>query len=169
MAQYPVTTDAHPASLGVKLYLGTSLVVFLLMMLAGLLMRATQANWLEIPPDIFYQLMTAHGAGMVGISGFAGAAIMWHFLGRYVQLNPTVLFINFGLFLVGVVLILGSIFLGGYAGGWTFLWPLPAKSMGIWSAHAAASFVGGLLLIGVGFLIFYLDAGIAITKKYGSV
>jgi cytochrome c oxidase subunit 1 len=41
--------------------------------------------------------------------------------------------------------------------------------MGIWSAHAAASFVGGLLLIGVGFLIFYLDAGIAITKKYGSV
>jgi cytochrome c oxidase subunit 1 len=169
MAQYPVPTDTQEASLGVKLYLGTTLLVLLLMMLAGLLMRATQANWIEVPPDIFYQLMTVHGAGMVGIAGLAGAAIMWHFLGRYVQLNPAVLYINYGLFMAGVVLILGSVFIGGYAGGWTFLWPLPAKSMGVWSAHAAASFVGGLLLIGVGFLIFYLDAGIAITKKYGSV
>ncbi len=169
MAQYPVPTDTQEASIGVKLYLGTTLVVLLLMMLAGLLMRAAQASWIQIPPDIFYQLMTVHGAGMVGIAGLAGSAIMWHFLGRYVQLNQAVLYINYGLFLAGVVLILGSVFVGGYAGGWTFLWPLPAKSMGVWSAHAAASFVGGLLLIGVGFLIFYLEAGIAITKKYGSV
>jgi cytochrome c oxidase subunit 1 len=41
--------------------------------------------------------------------------------------------------------------------------------MGLWSADAAASFIVGLLLIGVGFLIFNLDAGLAITRQYGSV
>jgi cytochrome c oxidase subunit 1 len=161
--------ESKDASLGVKLYLGTSAAVVLLMMLVGLLMRAAQAGWLEIPPDIFYQLMTAHGAGMVGIAGLAGAGIMWHFLSRYVQLSATALYINYGLFLSGVVLILGSIFWGGFAGAWTFLWPLPAKSMGLWSAHAAASFILGLLLIGVGFLVFNLEAGLAITRRYGSV
>ena len=157
----PPITPLGPkdASLGVKLYLGTSMAVLLLMMIVGAVMRAAQAGWLDIAADVFYQLMTAHGAGMVGIAGLAGAGIMWHFLGRYVKLNATVLYINYGLFLTGVVLILGSIFWGGYAGGWTFLWPLPAKSMGLWSAHAAASFIVGLLLIGVGFLIFNLDAG----------
>lgn len=161
--------ESKDASFGVKLYLGTSLAVLLLMMIVGLLMRAAQADWLEIPANIFYQLLTAHGAGMVGIAGLAGAGIMWHFLGRHVKLSSTALYINYGLFLAGVVLILGAIFWGGYAAGWTFLWPLPAKSMGLWSTHAAASFTVGLLLIGVGFLIFNLEAGLAITKKYGSV
>ncbi|WP_310626520.1 cbb3-type cytochrome c oxidase subunit I [Limnohabitans sp.] len=161
--------ESKDTSFGVKLYLGTSMVVVLLMMVVGLLMRAAQAGWIDIPADIFYQLMTTHGAGMVGISGLAGASIMWHFLSRHVHLSRTVLYINYGLFLSGVVLILGSIFWGGYAGGWTFLWPLPAKSMGLWSADAAASFISGLLLIGVGFLIFNLDAGLAITRRYGSV
>ena len=160
--------NAQPVA-GVRLYLGTSLVVFVLMMLAGLLMRAAQAEWLSIPIDVFYQLMTAHGAGMVGISGLAGAAIMWHYLNQKVALSQQVLLLNYGLFLLGVVLILGGIFWGGYAGGWTFLWPLPAKSMGVWSVHAAASFVLGLILIGGGFLAFYLDAGMAITRRYGSV
>jgi cytochrome c oxidase subunit 1 len=97
--------------------------------------------------------MTAHGAGMVGISGLAGAAIMWHYLNQKVALSQQVLYLNYGLFLLGVVLILGGIFWGGYAGGWTFLWPLPAKSMGVWSVHAAASFVLGLILGGVSGLL----------------
>jgi len=156
-------------SLGIKLYLGISFAVLLLMMLAGLTMRATQAQWIGVAPDLFYQLMTVHGAGMVGIAGFAGAGIMWFFLRRYVDLSVQMLYANLGLFLAGVVLILGAIFVGGYAGAWTFLWPLPAKSMGLWSEHAAAAFVVGLTLIGVGFLLFYLDAAIAITRKYGSI
>lgn len=157
------------AALGVKIYLGTALVVVLLMMLAGIAMRASQAGWLDIAPDLFYQLMTAHGAGMVGIAGLAGAGVMWHFLSRYVTLSSTVLLVNYGLFLAGVVAILASIFVGGYAGGWTFLWPLPAHSLGVWSANAAAGFIFGLILIGVGFLLLYFDAGIAITRRYGSV
>lgn len=156
-------------SLGIKLYFGTSFAVLVLMMLAGLLMRSAQAGWFELSPDFFYQVMTVHGAGMVGIAGLFGAGVMWFFLRRHVDLSVQILYANYIFFMLGVVLILGSIFIGGYAGGWTFLWPLPAKSMGLWSVHAAAGFVAGLTLIGVGFLAFYFDAALAIGRKYGSV
>jgi cytochrome c oxidase subunit 1 len=71
--------------------------------------------------------------------------------------------------LVGVVMILAAIGLGRFAGGWTFLYPLPARSMGVWGTHAAAAFVGGLVFIGVGFLLFYLDCALAILRRYGSL
>lgn len=152
-----------------KLYLGSAFAVFVLMMLAGIVMRAGQAGWLTVSPDLFYQLMTVHGAGMVGISGLAGASVMWYFLRTHVWLDVRYLYANLTLFLLGVVFILASVFIGGYAGAWTFLWPLPAKSMGLWSNHAAAGFILGLTLIGVGFLLFYLDAAFAITRRFGSL
>ncbi len=162
--------DLRPAEvLGIKLYMGTTFVVILLMMLAGITMRASQAGWLGLPANIFYQLLTTHGAGMVGIAGLGGAGVMWAFLRRHVHLNVQLLYVNYAFFMVGVLLILGAIFIGGYAGGWTFLWPLPAKSMGVWSANAAAAFIAGLLSIGVGFLAFYFDAALAITRQYGSI
>lgn len=150
-------------------YGAVSAVVLLLMMTFGLVMRLAQGEWLTVGANYFYQIMTVHGAGMVGIAGLSGAAIMWHFLSRYVSLSVRILALNFALFLLGVVLILGAIFLGGFAAGWTFLYPLPAHSMGAWSVWAAASFLVGLLLIGTGFLLFYLDAGRAIMQRYGSL
>ncbi len=153
---------------GIMAYLGISAVVLLLLMLFGLLMRVGQAQWLQVPPDLFYQLMTAHGAGMVGISGLAGSAVLWYFLNKQVKLHVGILWINLALFLLGVVLILGGIFLGGFAGGWTFLYPLPSHGMGLWGVAGAASYMLGLLSIGVGFLLFYLDAGRAIISRYGS-
>ncbi|MFI4888797.1 MAG: hypothetical protein ACHP7B_08595, partial [Burkholderiales bacterium] len=48
------------------LYIVSSLAVFVLMMLLGLAMRMAQGTWIDIPPDVVYQIMTAHGAGMVG-------------------------------------------------------------------------------------------------------
>ena len=157
------------ARAGVLTYLGISALVYVLMMTLGLAMRATQATWLGIAPDYFYQIMTAHGAGMVGISGLAGAGGLWYFLRRYVELTTGVLWANLAFFLSGVVLILAGIFLGGYAGGWTFLFPLPAKGLGAWGVPGAASFLSGLLSIGVGFLLLYLDFARAIIAKYGSI
>lgn len=150
-------------------YLSIGAVVYLLMMLLGVTMRTAQAGWIDLIPNFFYQLMTAHGAGMVGISGLAASAVFWYFLRRYVDLKTSILWINLALFLVGVVFILGGIFIGGFGGAWTFLFPLPSHSMGAWSIGAAASFMLGLLLIGVGFLIFYLDAARAILSKYLSI
>jgi cytochrome c oxidase subunit 1 len=113
--------------------------------------------------------MTLHGAGMVGTSGLAGAAVMWYFLRRYVPLSTGMFLTMLALSLVGVVMILAAIGIGRFAGGWTFLYPLPAKSAAAWGPHAAGAFVGGLVFIGVGFLLFYLDCAIAILKRYGSL
>jgi cytochrome c oxidase subunit 1 len=143
--------------------------VFLLMMIVGIVMRGAQGNLIAISPVLFYQLMTAHGIGMVGAAGLSGAAIMWYFLGRHVSLSPAVFVLFLGLFLLGVILILGAIFLGGFAAAWTFLYPLPAHSGGVWSNNAAAIFLCGLVSIGVGFLLFYLEAARAILARYGSL
>src|SRR6516225_11059031 len=148
-------------------YIAVSGVVLLLLL--GLALRLAQAEWLPMPPDFFYEMMTAHGVGMVGIAGLAGAGIMWHFLGRYVGLSQGILVANLVLFLAGVVMILAAVFLGGFGGAWTFLYPFPATSGGVWELEAAGLYLGGLLVVGVGFLLFYLDAGRAIIAEYGGL
>ncbi len=153
----------------VLLYLGISGAVLLLLMLFGFLMRLSQGELLPLPPERFYQVMTAHGIGMVGIAGFSGAAVMWWFLSRAVQLSTAILIANLVLFLVGVVLILGAVFIGGFAGAWTFLYPLPALSGGNWGENAAATYLLGLLLVGVGFLLLYLDVARAVIVRYGGL
>lgn len=169
MASYPHTSAPDQgATAGVLAYLVSTAAVLLLMMLFGLLMRLEQAQLLSLGANWFYQLMTLHGAGMVGIAGLAGAAIMWHFLNHYVALSQKILFANLGLFLAGVGMILWAVLIGNFHGAWTFLYPLPGKSMGMWSTEAAAVFMGGLLVIGVGFLLMHLDMARAIIARYGN-
>ncbi|MBK9251752.1 MAG: cbb3-type cytochrome c oxidase subunit I [Proteobacteria bacterium] len=144
-------------------------VVLLLMMVLGVVMRAAQAGMISVNPVLFYQLLTAHGAGMVGVAGLTGAAVLWYFIGRYVPLVRAVFWIFLALFLLGVVLILGAIFIGGYGGAWTFLFPLPAKSGGVWGVHAAGAFMLGYVAIGVGFLLLYLEVGRKLIGAYGGL
>jgi cytochrome c oxidase subunit 1 len=144
-------------------------VVLILMLIFGLIMQLNQSRLIEIGPVLFYQIMTAHGAGMVGTAGLTGAAIMWYFMGRYVPLIGAVYNIFLALFLLGVVLILGAIFVGGYAGAWTFLFPLPAMSGGVWSPLAAAVFLLGYVSIGVGFLLMHLELGRQLIRAYGGI
>lgn len=174
MASEPTQTPADNATtassrLVLQAYMTTVIAVFVLMMIVGLVMRSSQATWIDLPLNRFYELMTLHGAGMVGIAGLGGALVMWYFLGLYVHLSTKVVLAMFGLSLAGVVLIIGGILLGHYAGAWTFLYPLPAKSMGLWQPGAAAAFVVGLTLIGVGFLLFYADCALALIRRYGSL
>lgn len=150
-------------------YVVTVGLVLLLMMLLGLTMRLTQAQWLSLDPGLFYVLMTMHGAGMVGIAGLGGAAIMWYFVRQYVPVSTGIFLANLVLFVIGALLILGAGFIGGFAAGWTFLFPLPALSGFQWSAGAAAAYLVGLLVIGVGFLLFYLDVARAILRTYRSL
>lgn len=153
----------------VKIAMALSGLVFLLMMVLGLAMRAAQADWLALDPAFFYQLLTAHGAGMVGAAALSGAAILWCFLARHTPLSIEIFWGFLGLFLLGVVLVLGSIFIGGYAAGWTFLFPLPAISGDAWSREAAACFMLGYACIGVGFLIYYLEIARRLIAAYGGL
>ncbi len=164
----PLLTDNH--SNLVKLYLGIGILVYALMMIAGVALRAAQgASFLEIAPQLFYQLMTLHGAGMIGVTGLAGLAVNWYFLSRHVSLSVNTFLITLLLSLIAVVMIIGSIMIGKFAAGWTFLYPLPAKPLGTWSITSAVIFAAGLLILGVAFLLAYLDMAIAISKKYGNI
>lgn len=154
---------------GVLAYLVVAALVLPLMMLLGLLLRLGQGEVVAVSPFYFYQVMTLHGVGMVGIAGFGGAAILWYFARRHLDLSGVVLMTNAGFFLAGVVLIIGAITLGGFAGGWTFLFPLPAQSGGVWSQASAVVFLVGLLLVGLGFLLFYSDIARAVIQEYGGL
>jgi cytochrome c oxidase subunit 1 len=161
--------SAISARAAVLAYIVVSGLVLLLMMLLGLTMRLAQAQWINIQPDFFYVIMTMHGAGMVGIAGLSGAAVMWNFVRRYVPVSTAVFVANLVFFLIGAVLILGSGFIGGFAAAWTFLFPLPAHSGELWSVNAAACYMVGLLFIGVGFLLLHLDIARGILSVYGGL
>lgn len=152
-----------------NLYMITALALFLLMMLLGMSMLTSQAAWLPMPTDLFYRVLSMHGAGMVGTMALAATAVMWFFLRQYVRLHLWAFVTNYVLFMLGALCIIGAIFVGGYGALWTFLYPLPAMGMGLWSPNAAALFMVGYLLIGIGMLIFYLDAAAAIIKVHGNL
>lgn len=157
------------ARVAFNLYIITSVALFVLMMLLGLTMRTAQATWMSVAPDLFYRILSMHGAGMVGTTGLATTAVMWFFLRKYVQLHLWAFVTNYVLFMLGALCIIFAIFVDGYGALWTFLYPLPVRSMGLWSPNAAALFMVGYLLIGVGMLLFYLDAAAAIIKVHGNL
>jgi len=150
-----------------NLYLVSAVALFVLMMLLGLAERMSQGNWLALAPDLFYRVLSMHGAGMVGTMGLVTTAVMWFFLRKYVTLHLWAFLANYVLFLLGALCIIGSIFIGNYAGLWTFLYPLPSQGM-VWSPQSAAVFMVGYLLIGVGMLLFYLDAAAGIIRVFGN-
>ncbi len=168
MADHRETID-RGARRSVLAYLVTGVLVLLSMMIVGLLMRLEQAQYIALGPMWFYQLMTLHGAAMVGIAALSGAAIMCHFLWQYVDLSERIVVANLVLFLAGVVMISAGILEGGFHGGWTFLYPLPTTTVGAWGSTSAVLFLGGLLVIGVGFLLLHLDVARAVTARYGSL
>ncbi|MGH8337221.1 MAG: cbb3-type cytochrome c oxidase subunit I, partial [Gammaproteobacteria bacterium] len=152
-----------------NLYIIASVALFVLMMLLGLIMRMSQATWLSVTPGLFYRILSMHGAGMVGTTALATTAVMWFFLRKYVRLHLWAFVTNFVMFMLGALCIIVAIFADGYGALWTFLYPLPMHGMGLWSPNAAALFMVGYLLIGVGMLVYYLDAAAAIIKVHGNL
>lgn len=151
-----------------NLYLVSALVLFVLMMLLGVTLRMSQAQWIAVPPNWFYQLLSMHGAGMVGTMVMVTTATMWFFLRKYVRLHLWAFVANYALFLLGALCIVGAVFVGGYGALWTFLYPLPAKGM-LWTPGASALFMVGYLLIGIGSLVFYFDAAAGIVAVHGNL
>ncbi|HLQ98351.1 MAG TPA: cbb3-type cytochrome c oxidase subunit I [Candidatus Dormibacteraeota bacterium] len=139
------------------------------MMLFGVLMLLSQGGIIHLSPAMFYQSLTIHGTGMIGTAALATAAIMWYFLSHYVKLSMKILKLSLALFLVGVVMVIIGVFSFEYASAWTFLYPLPAISGNAWGVTGALLYLIGMLILGIGFLLLYIDTGRAIIKKYGSL
>src|SRR5690625_2316623 len=150
-------------------YLVISGVVVLLMIILGIIMLMQQGGMINLSPATFYQLLTMHGTGMVGAVALAASAIMWYFLSHYVKLSEKFLKLNLAFFIIGVVMVIIGIFSFEYASSWVFLYPLPAISAGVWGKIGALLYLGGMLILGIGFLLFYIDRGRAIIINYGSL
>lgn len=150
-------------------YLIVGGLVIAVMMIFGILMLLAQGGVLQLSPAAFYQFLTIHGTGMIGAAALAASAVMWYFLSNYVELSKKIFITNLVLSLIGVVMVVIGVFSFKYASAWTFLYPLPAISGNAWGVTGALLYLIGMLILGVGFLLLYIDIGRAIIKKHGSL
>ncbi len=145
----------------------TALVLFPVLAILGLLMRAQQGGYLKsTPPEVFYAFMTLHGLGMVGLWFVAGMAVISVLLARYVKPTTAVSWMAYGATLTGVVLLLAATLIGRLGVGWYFLYPLPFHSGGTWPAWATASLFAALAIMGVGWTVWAGDVLFAIARRY---
>lgn len=160
--------DAQSRAVG-WLFAGTGLALFAAMGLLGLAMRLTQAEVLDISAAWFYRLMTLHGAGMLTGALLAMMGGLWFVVRPSVRLGFGRMLVAYAAILVGAVAVVVAIIVGGFATGWTFLSPLPFDSAGQWSSWATAVFLGGLVLVGVGFFLYCIDLLSSITATFDGI
>ncbi len=150
-------------------YIVGGIVVIFGMMVLGVLMLLSQGKVIDLGPKFFYQVMTLHGTGMIGAAALAALAVLWYFLRKYVEVSLKIFVTNLIMFAIGVVLVLISILVFQFAAAWTFLYPLPSMPVGAWGKTGSILYLLGMLIIGTGFVLQYLDIARAIIKKYGSL
>jgi cytochrome c oxidase subunit 1 len=151
------------------LFAGTGLALFAAMGLLGLTMRLAQADAISISADWFYRVMTLHGAGMLTGAMMAMMGGLWFVLRPSVRLGYGRMMVAYVSMLVGAVAVVIAVVIGGFAAGWTFLSPLPFDSSGQWSTWATATFLGGFVLVGVGFFVYCIDLLSCITATFGGL
>lgn len=138
-------------------------------MVFGILMLMVQGGWMDLSPARFYQFLTIHGTFMIGAAALAASAILWYFLNHYVRLSKGILKANLILFLISAVMVTVGVFSFEYASGWTFLYPLPALAANAWGTIGALLYLVGMLILGIGFLLIFIDTGRGIIKTFGSL
>jgi cytochrome c oxidase subunit 1 len=147
-------------------YLVTGFVMFLVMGLLGLVMRLAQAGTMNVAPDLFYQLMTLHGSGMISAVLLAAMGGLAAVLGRYVRLSVRWLWIAFASFATGSGLVVLTVLLGKFAPGWTMLYPLPFSGK-VWSLDAAIAGYVGVFFIGLSLLLYSINVLAAGVRAHG--
>lgn len=147
----------------------TGLALFLVLAVVGTIMRFTQASVLGVSPAWFYRLMTLHGAGMITAALLSMMGALWFVLRNDVVLSAPRMTAAYLSIVAGAVFVLVATMLGGFAAGWTFLWPLPFDAAGQWSTWATVAFLVGVLLVGVGFCVFCIDVLEKTTRTFGGV
>lgn len=149
-------------------YMVTGFVTFLAMGLLGLLMRLDHAGWYVMSPDWFYRVLTIHGTGMVGGLLLAAMGGMSAALTQTVKLSARWLWAAYVVYMLSLPFLLYSVLIGGYAGGWTALDPLPLHGL-TWSTWAGVLMYVTFLSVALGFAIYSVHVLVTLIRKYGGV
>src|SRR5450756_714737 len=89
-----------------RIWLVTSGLVLLGLALAGGSMRLAQASGGNLfSADVFYEVMSVHGSGMVVVGLMAAAGVLWYLVSNEIELSVAVNRIVFLLTLSGLVMI----------------------------------------------------------------
>jgi cytochrome c oxidase subunit I len=155
-----------------RVWLGTAATLLLVLALTGVVLRTLQAlGGGAVPDSVFFQLLSLHGSGMIGVGLGAGVALLWFALRHELPFNSRVMRVYYGMSLVGVVVIVVAVFGGGYDSAWTFLYPLPGQPGGAsaWGPWAGFTFLVGLALVVLGFAAWCVDYLRAAIERYGTL
>lgn len=163
-ARPPLTPDAYANSTTLG-WMALVFILFPVLLLVGMFLRTVQANALAPAQAWFYPMMTLHGVGMAGIWWVGALACASRAITRYV--TPSEKVSRFALWgtMLGVVLLLASIFLGRFAAGWYFLYPLPFVGT-TWPTWATVTFFLSLTVLSVAWLAWVVDILRAIGRKF---
>lgn len=149
------------------IWAGVMFLLFPILTLLGLLMRAGQGNWLhKLPPEVFYAVMTLHGLGMVGLWFALAMAGVCYLLARHVQINLWSSWVALSFTVAGVAMLIVCTLVGKFGAGWYFLYPLPLRLGNGWPAWAIWLFIAAIATLGVGWLVWVLDTLRAIARRY---
>ena len=151
-----------------NMFLATGLALVFILMLVGLLMRASQAEWLTISPSWFYSLMTLHGAGMITALVLCGMGGVWYLVNLTSPMNLKTGWWSYGLILFGVVLVLASTMVGNFAGAWTMLYPLPFFNPA-WPFWSTGAFLFGIMFVTAGWTVWSFQILDAVLRRYGGL
>ncbi|MBK5230132.1 MAG: cbb3-type cytochrome c oxidase subunit I, partial [Thermoleophilia bacterium] len=147
----------------------TALALIGLMGVGGLIMRLDQAHAIHISPSLFYRIMTIHGVGMIVAAVLAMSGGIWFAMRETLPLSFNRMLINWSLTVAGALTALVSVLFGGFATGWTFLFPLPFHSAGQWGTWAAVGYLLGLALVAIGFYVLCIEMVLKTLAKYGGI
>ncbi len=142
-------------------------LVFIVLILLGLTMRANQGELIQVDPQLFYAIMTLHGLGMAGTAAVGGLTALAYLLLRYVNLNTKLVYFLLFSYLITVVGLISATLLGHFGPGWYVLYPLPFKPMGVWPNWSIGLAIVSLIVLGVAILLIQLEFFRACVARYG--
>lgn len=153
----------------------TALALILLGGVMGILIRTNQgASFLAasfLDPTRHYSFMTFHGVCMLGFIIVALIGTGWLVIVKILNVAIPLKRIElvYWILIAAVVLIVVSTFVGKFAAGFPTLPPLPVLPGGSWPLWASWVFLSGILLIGVGALLFFIEWLLAAHKATGGI
>lgn len=159
------SNNSSPGRGVMKLYMSSGLIITALMMLAGLIMRTAQANWMTLPPDWFYAILTLHGAGMIVALAVCAMGGLWFLIRRHIGLSAPLAVFAWLMIMLGVVGVIVATLAGRFGGLYTFLYPLPFD--GNWPGWATGVFLISMVLVNVGWMVWSFQMLGSVLRAFG--